>query len=152
MTLFSRHMAPKSNKLSVYLIKEQFSKFAEIIPSVNAASISLDKYSTLFYQPSFTRTPDWVETFFGSKIGQSHRDKMKVAGIQAVLLVKINQKSNNRIFALTFGQGRFMLADGVIEERFGLKTVLNQITDKEVQNMEKRAFSRTPKLIREQLS
>jgi uncharacterized protein (TIGR04141 family) len=145
-------MNPKSNKLTVYLVKEKYKRDDAILKSVAGPQIKLDSFTTLYYESSNPEVPGWVDKFFGNKIGTNHKQKMNIAGTQAVLLVHISHKSKKRVFALTFGHGRFMLNDGVIEERFGLKTVLNQITNKEVQNMEKRAMARTPKLIREQLA
>lgn len=148
-------MAPKTNKLNIYLIKDNYKKFSDILKVDESGvrqQLVLDSHSTLYYTNSVVNEPDWLIKFFGNRITVQQRKNFKTAGVQAILLIKIPYKKGQRIFALPFGYGRFMLGDYVTEERFGLKTTLNVLHDKSIRNIEKRTLTKNPKLSREQVS
>jgi uncharacterized protein (TIGR04141 family) len=77
--------------------------------------------------------------------------KLFTAGAKGLLLVSIPYKGKQRIFAVVFGHGRHLLNDGVTEERFGLKVVLNSVDPKSL-SIDKTTLGSTSKQSREQMS
>ncbi|MBR2682115.1 MAG: TIGR04141 family sporadically distributed protein [Atopobiaceae bacterium] len=73
---------------------------------------------TLYYRKSWQHTPAWVTDFFDGAIDA---EPFIASSASAALLVEVS----GRLFAITFGQGRHLLETGVMEDRFGLKVVLN---------------------------
>jgi uncharacterized protein (TIGR04141 family) len=56
------------------------------------------------------------------------------------------------VFAVIFGFGRHLLRDDVIEERFGLKTVLNSVDHLNLRSIDRTSLGSVPKQTREQMS
>jgi len=78
------------------------------------------------------KRPDWA-TFFGVDIKKFGFN----SSVSALLLVP----SGGRVWALTFGHGgRSMLREGIIEDRFGLRTALNAIDPDKVRAIDKETF------------
>ena len=87
----------------------------------------------LFVKPPKPHPPAWAEFF------QDHIDPAelgRVSSTSAVFLLK----TLDRIFAIAFGQGRYLLVPDSWEERFGLKTVLNSIEPDRLRSLDKRTF------------
>jgi len=99
----------------------------------------------LFVQSPKGRPPAWAGFFDGhleeGKFGQN-------SATAAVLLVYVRQKW----FALTFGNGRFLLNSDCWEERFGLKVALNCIGEGLVRSIDKRSLDPLLRHTREQTS
>ncbi|HHU56147.1 MAG TPA: hypothetical protein GXZ48_05620 [Acholeplasmataceae bacterium] len=53
----------KKNKLSIYLIKEEFTSFDDIVKDY-VENIRLSDNQTLYFTTSKANTPDWVKLFF----------------------------------------------------------------------------------------
>ena len=53
---------------------------------------------------------------------------------------------------MVFGFGRHLLNEGVIEERFGLKVVLNSVDHKSLRSIDKTSLGSVPKQTLEQVS
>jgi len=87
--------------------------------------------------------PGWAG-FFDSKVAPSDFGKSSSPG--AVLVLRVE----DRWFALTFGTGRFALANDVWEERFGLYTVLNTIRPESVRSIDKQRLDHLQSHVREQ--
>jgi uncharacterized protein (TIGR04141 family) len=87
----------------------------------------------LFIKRPKSRPPAWCRFFDG--IVDAHAFG-RVSNAAAVALVLIE----DRIFGLSFGQGRFLLDVDKIEERFGLKVCLNSIDVKAIRSIDKRSF------------
>jgi hypothetical protein len=66
----------------------------------------------------------------------------------AALIVEVRQK----MFALTFGYGRFILNTDFLEEKFGLKVALNCIGEGSVRSIQKRSLDQILRLSQEQAS
>ncbi len=81
------------------------------------------------------KRPDWTN-FFGS-IESLDINKFGLnSSVSALLLVP----SAGRLWALTFGHGRSLLREGIIEDRFGLRTALNAIDPDKVRALDKETF------------
>ena len=109
--------------LTIYLLKEKIKDVdsalrAPISPSLRhfviKAPAGTSIIGDLFVRPPRAHPPKWAEWFDGyvdlSQMG-------RVASTAAVLIIKTNQ----RLFAITFGMGRSLMAPDCWEERFGLR-------------------------------
>lgn len=151
----------KTNKLSIYLIKDGFTDQGDIIrkkisgtKKIKDASIKqvqIKGIGTFYYKKSRSSKPTWIESFF---LDTSELPTKELFGssVSALLVVDINYKSSNKTFALTFGVGRFLLEDGCYEERFGLITTLNLIKPESIRSLDKITVSNNTKLTKEQIS
>lgn len=63
----------------------------------------------------------------------------------------MDEEGNERIFYIPFGYGKYLLKDDVIEERFGLRTVVNLIGEANIRSINKTSISDNNKLSREQM-
>ncbi|MCD9125400.1 DUF6119 family protein [Luteimonas fraxinea] len=90
-------------------------------------------FGRLFVKPTRARPPSWAPLFEGYV---ERRLLGTVQSSSAVFMVPVE----DRIFALTFGQGRFLLHPDAYEERFGLIVTLNSIKSDALRSMDKRAL------------
>jgi uncharacterized protein (TIGR04141 family) len=142
-------MGAKTNKLTIYLIKPEFNRWAQIVED-SAQPHDIDSVGTLYTEASRPRAPDWVQDFFVDTFPTTRR--LITSSAKAVLLVRIRSTDASHIFAVTFGYGRSLLKDGVIEDRFGLKVVLNAVDPQSLRSIDKTALGSVPKQSREQMS
>ena len=138
-------MAEKTNKVTVSLIKPEYTRFADIVKP-DTQGIEVDGVGSFYAEDSRSRLPDWVRDFFLDTLARTFT--IRTASAKGALLVNVQQ----RIFAITFGHGRHLLNDGVTEERFGLKVVLNSVEPQSLRSIEKTTLGSVPKQSREQMS
>lgn len=160
------------NKLSIYLIKQDFS-VGEIIPPASddgnrivELQVKGHESYKLFARSSEPHEPGWVDTFFNSTV---ESESLKVANIGAALVVPVivgndsldvkadetissGGGDNQRYFVLTFGYGRTLINRSAIEERFGLKCVLNSVKNDTLRAIHFADVSGSAKRSSEQLS
>ncbi|RUV63773.1 hypothetical protein EOA85_03040 [Mesorhizobium sp. M5C.F.Ca.IN.020.29.1.1] len=142
-------MGEKTNKMTVFLVSEDAKDVDNIIePGVQ--EIKIDGIGNFFSADSSVYQPDWVEDFFGDHIGDKFR--IRTASSRGLLLVPIEDGSAKRFFAVSFGHGRHYLREGVIDDRFGLKVVLNTVERNSLRSIDKTALGSLPKQSREQMS
>jgi len=141
------------NKLSVYLIKEEYSKHKDILKKIDTLqSKKFNKAGILYFGESHIFKPSWLEKFFGSALGDYSKALFN-ASSKAILLISVNvAKGKKRIFAIPFGYGWTFLNHGTWEERFGLKITLNTVDSNSLRRIDKRNMSLVPKDTSEQLS
>lgn len=144
-------MKEKTNKLIISLIKEEYKKNDQIVDPGAATGFPIDGIGIFYAESSKIRQPDWLIDFFGNTLASADF-KLRVSSAKAVLLVPIQYDHSKRIFAITFGQGRHLLNDDVIEERFGLKVVLNTVDPDSLRSIDKTTLGSNPKQSREQIS
>lgn len=140
----------KIQGLTIYLIKQNLTQEVEIIkhdPAIRRHSVPLDEGRTyyVFAREVPSKFPKWTD-FFAGHVDRDFFGKIKSTA--AILLLPID----GRIFAIAFGQGRFLLAEDCWEERFGLKVVLNSIGEDHIRSIDKETFNAIPKQSREQVS
>ena len=124
--------------LTIYLLKEQVKHPAEVVREAERLKCftitdGATTIGDLYVRSPKSRVPRWAEFFKG------HLDTAelgRVASTSAVLVVK----TRNRLFALTFGQGRFLMVPDSWEERFGLRVVVNCIDPAKLRSLDKRTF------------
>jgi uncharacterized protein (TIGR04141 family) len=91
------------------------------------------KVGTLFVRSPKSNPPKWA-TFFDEFVDPTELGR--VASTAGAFLVK----THGRMFALTFGQGRFLLKDDSWEERFGLRVALNSVGENSLRSVDKVTF------------
>lgn len=99
----------------------------------------------LYVQTVTPRAPRWARYF------RDHIDVRqlgKVSSSSAVLIVN----TKGRLYAITFGQGRYLLLSECWEERFGLIVALNCVGENNVRSIDKRTFDAISRHSREQAS
>ena len=147
----------ENNKLSIYLIKKQFTEHSSILKSIQGHS-DIPDVGIFYYWDSFSRPPSWVSTFFGKTL--KNIEAIFSASAKAILLIsKEVEHENNageeaketRIFAIPFGYGWQCLKQGVYEERFGLKATLNIVKHDKLRKIQKKNISSVPKDTSDQL-
>jgi len=115
--------------VSVYLAKTEMdhadivlglSRIPDSQKRVKPAPLSrqIPGVGTLYYRKTEIHTPDWVGNFFCNEIDSS---VFSTSSPSAILVMKVRE----RTMALTFGTGRYLLNMSALEERFGLKVLLN---------------------------
>ncbi|MFB3917466.1 MAG: DUF6119 family protein [Terriglobales bacterium] len=124
--------------LTIYLLKEETKEPADALREagrlksfkITAGGATVGE---LYVKPPRSRAPRWAEFFNGhldiAELG-------RVASTSAVLIAK----TQGRLFALTFGQGRFLMAPDCWEERFGLRVAVNCIDPAKLRSLDKRTF------------
>lgn len=88
----------------------------------------------LYVESPDLATPAWAATFTGH--AHPALPQLLAGHAAAVWLLTVD----GRVFAITFGSGRFLLRDDVLEERFGLRAALNAIDPQRLQFIEKTAL------------
>ena len=124
--------------LTIFLLREGVNRADEALRdprTLKCHEILSDgmKLGDLYVQNSKSHPPSWGDFFEGyinlAELGQ-------VSTTAAALLIT----TQNRMFAVTFGQGRHLLQPGVYEERFGLRVVLNSIDEQSLRSIDKKTF------------
>lgn len=136
------------HSVSVYAIKPSFRSPDDIIkPRAEMTSRNLRIGSTrshLYIAPAERRVPRWAE-IFGNRIDVDELG-IYTSNAAGVLLIPTSQ----RFFALTFGFGRYLLRNEVIEERFGLKATLNAIDPESIRSLDRKSFESLARQVHEQ--
>lgn len=138
------------NKLSIYLIKDEFAADdALILKAQNGPSRVIENVGTVYFAASHITTPIWVDSFFR---GQLDATDIFTSNARAVLITRVTLSSGEqKTFVLTMGYGKYMLADDVIEDDFGLKVVLNTIPPNSLRRINKTNIGGNQKTSNEQL-
>ncbi len=141
-----------TNKLSIYLIKEDYHDHEDILKDHSELTKEeIEGIGTFYFGESYTYKPSWIRKFFGEALGDDL--KLFSASVKAILLTEIQIDSNKkRVFAVPFGYGRLLLNPGVFEERFGLKVTLNTVDPNRLRRIDKKNMLAIPKDTIEQLS
>lgn len=140
---------PESNKLSIYLIKDEFSNDDKVILKNSPDPLTtVDGLGVAYYCPSQTVTPKWVSSFFCNQIDKNN---IFTSNARAVLIARVKIDEELKTFAITMGQGKHMLANDVIEDDFGLKIVLNTIEPNSLRRINKINIGGNQKTSNEQL-
>ena len=151
-----------TNKIAIYLIKEQYSDHNHILKETKGTKetsdpkppvpLIINNDAVFYYSESKQSQPLWVKNFFGSSLSEIE-NLLYNKTTKGVLLISANVNSDKRrTFAIPFGYGWTLLNPGVWEERFGLKVALNILDDENVRRIDKKNISSVSKDISEQLS
>lgn len=123
--------------LTIHLLRTNVQHHYDAV-GLEAKHLSIDEgerhIGDLYVAPKPERSPTWAGIF--KDYVDDLRDLGTVKSTGAVLIVK----AKDRYFALTFGQGRFILNQDMIEERFGLLATLNSLEANALRSIDKRTF------------
>jgi uncharacterized protein (TIGR04141 family) len=127
-------MRTHKRNLTAYHIKklpeqDQLTSFRRFIrSSANVESYNLTAEvpfkAELFILSKETNKIPWINFL---KDGFNELETTDIRNISAVLIVMIDYRGENEIFAFTFGYGRFLLRPNCYEKNYGLKVALNII-------------------------
>lgn len=139
-------MKKRKVKLTVFLFKKD-----------SKDNIIQDQYTqkedigggTLYFEESIENAPTWVTDFFTQYT--IIINKLKTKNARAVYVKEVQIDEEKRKFALCFGYGKSMINLNTIEERFGLKTVLNCIDSQKISTIQKRDIGYTRKISIDQM-
>ena len=142
-------MAEK-NKLSIYLIKDEFAgNDSQILKSTQNICVDIDTSCKVYFAPSQNTVPAWTKSFLRGNLGDV---PLFVSNARAVVISRVNVGSGiTKTFAVALGYGKNMLSDDVIEEDFGLKVVLNTISPTSLRRINKINIGGNQKTSNEQL-
>lgn len=139
----------QNNKLSVFLIKQGYDNFTDILKTTDYRE-NVDGIGTFFYANSNINTPQWLGSFFNNELNDELF--LKTSSARGVLICKVPNGDSTVLFAIAFGMGRHMLNKDVIEERFGLKVTLNTIDASNIRSIEKNNIAVLSRLSKDQMS
>lgn len=104
-------------------------------------------YGTLFIRkPILETTPDWLE-FIAQGLNESVKTKSWTNKSVSALLIVTH---NSRQFAVAFGHGRHMIEPRLIEDRFGIRVVLNSVSPDRIASIDRQTFDASPRISRTQ--
>ena len=119
------------NKLSIYLFKDGISVEDAIHKSMYHGKEEIDEGT--FYWRKIKDKPSWVSDFFDNRILSGK--ELEFTRIDAVYIKELNlTKVGTRVFAVCFGNGRFMLEQSKLEDNFGLKVALNAVNPEQIRS------------------
>lgn len=136
-------------KLTIMLIKSDYTDFDSIVHE-GLHCITFGENKRFYYRRTSVHAPKWCDTFFNGQV--NGEEELKVASVQAVLIVRRQFGDSVRFCAITFGFGRNLLRANVIESRFGLKTTLNSVDESQLRSIDLNTLESIPKLDRIQTS
>lgn len=122
--------------ITIYLLRESVGTPDDaVVVGVDKHVIADGKseYGVLFTKKNPPKPPKW------SRLFSDYVDIRKLGSVQstsAAFIVKVD----GRLFAVTFGQGRFILKAEAFEERFGLLVTLNSVPADALRSIDKRTF------------
>ncbi|MEB7915091.1 hypothetical protein GRW77_13430 [Escherichia coli] len=149
--------------INVYLLRERSGdkklwEEKEFISKVSGSStrkISTNKYiinqsgveGILYVRNPIKKTsPEWLD-FIQPALGEDvNTNNWKNQSVSALLVID----RHSRQFAIAFGHGRHLLESRVIEDRFGIKVVLNSVLPDKIRSIDRQTFEASPKISRVQ--
>ena len=134
------------NKLSIYLIKSDITLPDDIFKDELDVLQEYSQDKIAYYLPSYIKQPDWLENFFN--LDQA---RLKQANSRVILLVRRPYGIDYRMFAITFGYAKNLFKEGVLEEQFGLKILLNSVDENELKKISKINIGGNQKQSQEQI-
>lgn len=88
----------KSQKLSIYLVKDNIINHDDIVKDVSNKE-EFDN-GILYYKKSFSKEPAWTDNFFNKSI-----EDLKNSTVSGLYISKINHNNRDIYFGLSFGHG-----------------------------------------------
>ena len=131
------------------MVKSKYQLLEEIIDS-ESTPIQIENVGQFISEDSHPRPPAWITNFFGNALGNNLA--LITSSAKGVFLVPIADGTRTANFIISFGSGRHLLKEGVVEERFGLKVALNSADRESFRSIDKTTLGSVPKHSREQMS
>ncbi len=132
---------PKLQKLTISLLKDGISRegvFRDTASPTGYRVAALDSGADLlFIDATPPHPPRWIGYLAPHTSGSL--EGLFAASASAVLLVE----ASNRLFAITFGQGRHLLDQDNVEQDFGLRVVLNTVAPDQLKSVDAKTIAET---------
>jgi uncharacterized protein (TIGR04141 family) len=138
----------KKNKISIYLFKDGFN--GDTIIKSGIEKVSIPNLGTAYVFQSRDRTPAWV-SFFSCKELLDKIGTVNCYGAVLLVSIKVNGRQDDVTFGLSFGRGYTLIKDDTYVERFGLKTVLNSISEDSLRQIRRDSVGKNQAIATEQL-
>jgi uncharacterized protein (TIGR04141 family) len=137
-------------RINVFLIKSSAQQFVEALdPEKHTDSHPLDQSvgldGMLYLGRQRTSTPSWITLVNTILVQPVHA---VTAGISGLLMLR----AANRIFAVTFGQGRTFLRPSAIVRGFGLRATINRMHPEKLRSVDSRVYEEMVVASRKQTS
>lgn len=149
--------------INVYLLRERSGdkkswdekEFISKVPGSSTRKISTNKYNisesgvegTLYVRNPIKKTsPEWLDFIQPALDEDVNTNNWKNQSVSALLVIEME----SRQFAIAFGHGRHLLESRVIEDRFGIKVVLNSVLPDKIRSIDRQTFEASPKISRVQ--
>ncbi len=161
----ANNKSPKRIALNVYLLKEPPAGVQCWTPKDFIASpigsggkprqIGTDKFplgpdginGTLFVRKPLVETsPEWLSFVQSGLADDVNTSRWKNKSISAILVVQ----QSGRQFAIAFGYGRHLIEPRLIEDRFGIRVVLNSVLPEKIASIDRQTFDASPRISRTQ--
>ncbi len=125
----------KSQKLSIFLLKKKLSTYKSYLKDEDVGSYKLkdDLFikGEIFIGTTSSRPPSWIQF-----LEQGSSDRLPSNLVNSSNKAVLFFETKNRVFAITFGYGRYLLDDEYIERNFGLKVVLNSVNPNKLKSID----------------
>lgn len=144
---------PRRNRkrdITFYLLKSEIREFSQAISNLDELSQynlgnGIPYEAKLFVKPPSQNPPWWIAFL---SLGVPQLEGLFNANSAAALLLR----ASGRIFAVTFGYGRNLLALDAFEREFGLRVALNIINPETLRSVDARTFEELTVMTRSQTS
>ena len=130
------------------MIKPEYKDILDIVETTQEP-VPIEGVGQFVFEPSNPHPPKWVRTFFGSTLSDDFR--LITSSSKGILIVPVAEGAKTINFVVAFGVGRHLLKEGVIEERFGLKVVLNSTDENGFRSIDKTTLGSVVKQSKEQM-
>jgi uncharacterized protein (TIGR04141 family) len=141
----------KKNRLTIYLFKDGVTEDSGLTKP-DAVKTEIPGFGNFYSQRSVITVPGWVSDFFGDNF-PTEAHEIKVASAKGLLVMPASMENGvERWFGISFGHGRSLILEEMIEDRFGLKVVLNAVDSNTLRSIDKTSLGSTLKQTREQVS
>lgn len=147
----------KSQRFNIFLLKEGVDDAAAALSSKHQIGESVDEHrakvgdseGTLYLKRPYPRKPGWLKYLTDESIVKADEiGEPKNASTSAVLIFNVD----DRLVALTFGYGRFLLDPEAYEDDFGLKVVLSSVEPTALTSIDAKTFEELTLHSRKQVS
>ncbi|PHV40505.1 TIGR04141 family sporadically distributed protein [Janthinobacterium sp. BJB304] len=134
----------RKEKLSIYLLKNDFSEDTEILKledSKDPIKINIQNGSAILYvkKESSHPPPSWTNLFTShQKIEEGVFGSTRSVGAAFTI------RKFGKIFVLTFGTGHHLLKQDSIERDFGLRVTLNSVDPDKLRSLDKASYENNP--------
>jgi uncharacterized protein (TIGR04141 family) len=142
-------MSLQSRVLTIFLANEDASEndLLDDTGDVTATSLTVGGIDAMLYTNSTPmRRPAW-ESFFEEAVDVGSL-ALRTASASAVLVLRVRE----RLFAITFGYGKYLLNPFALQSSFGLRVTLNAVPPDNIRSIDKKAFEGISTHTREQAS
>lgn len=134
----------RKEKLSIYLLKNDFAEDSEILKleeSKYPIKINIQNASAILYvkKESSHPPPSWTNIFTShQKIEEGVFGSTRSVGAAFIM------RKFGKIFVLTFGTGHHLLKQDSIERDFGLRVTLNSVDPDKLRSLDKASYENNP--------